>query len=121
MPRFENRASTSRRPASDTAWLAKLATTLIDASTAAAPTANPIRVLAAASAVMEALLAGGAVNAFTEEIGVAVVAGVLLDHVDVDPAKGDVVVEALPATDGVEAVDGGRVLPRPLALGAPGN
>jgi hypothetical protein len=33
-----------------------------------------------------ALYAGGAVDAFPEQVGVAVVAGVLLDHVDVDPA-----------------------------------
>jgi beta-galactosidase len=33
----------------------------------------------------DGLDAGGAVDAFAEEVGVAVVAGVLLDHVDVDP------------------------------------
>jgi hypothetical protein len=36
------------------------------------------------------LYAGGAVDAFPEQVGVAVVAGVLLDHVDVDPAEVDV-------------------------------
>jgi NADPH2:quinone reductase len=36
------------------------------------------------------LYAGGAVDAFPEQVGVAVVAGVLLDQVDVDPAEVDV-------------------------------
>jgi hypothetical protein len=31
--------------------------------------------------------AGGAVDALAEQVGVAVVAGVLLDHVEVDPAQ----------------------------------
>jgi hypothetical protein len=36
------------------------------------------------------LHAGAAVDAFPQQVGVAVVAGVLLDHVDVDPAEADV-------------------------------
>src|ERR1700677_3955436 len=34
--------------------------------------------------------AGGAVDAFPDQVGVAVVAGVLLDQVDVNPAEADV-------------------------------
>jgi hypothetical protein len=40
-----------------------------------------------------ALYAGGAVDALPEQVGVAVVAGVLLDHVDVDPAEVDVLLQ----------------------------
>jgi len=37
-----------------------------------------------------ALYAGGPVDASPEQVGVAVVSGVLVDHVDMDPAEADV-------------------------------
>src|SRR3984957_20930923 len=65
-----------------------------------------------------ALYAGGAVDALADEVGVAVVAGVLLDQVDVDPAEADVGVhEAARVGQGT----GGAVLTGAGDLGLPGG
>jgi hypothetical protein len=56
------------------------------------------------------LHAGAAVDAFPEQVGVAVVAGVLLDHVDVDPAEVDVLLR--------EAASVGQSTARAVLAGA---
>src|SRR5580693_794578 len=64
-----------------------------------------------------ALNARGAVNAFADQVGVAVVAGVLLDQVDVDPAEADVLAHE-PA--GVGQGAGGAEIAGAGDLGLPG-
>ena len=64
------------------------------------------------------LYAGGAVDALPEQVRMAVVAGVLLDHVDVDPAEADVLLhEAAGAGQGAA----GAVLAGAGDLRAPGG
>ena len=70
--------------------------------------------LVALGSTDERSVAGGAVDAFAEEVGVAVVAGVLLDHVDEHPAQRHVLARALVVPAVVEGcerpLDGARVL-----------
>ena len=65
-----------------------------------------------------ALNARGAVDAFAEQVGVTVVAGVFLDQVDVDPAEADVRVHE---ATGVGQGSGGAVLAGAGDLGLPGG
>ena len=58
----------------------------------------------------------GAVDHLPDEVGVAVVAGVLLDHVGVNPAQGHRFAAPEP---GVREVVGGGGPPARLALGLP--
>src|SRR5262249_58638291 len=59
-------------------------------------------------------IAGKPVDRLADQVGVAVVAGVLLDHVEVDPAQRDLL--ALPVDEGLVQPVAGGPLPRPGAL-----
>jgi hypothetical protein len=54
------------------------------------PVLAPVHGWAVHRGLAAKLYAGGAVDSLPDQVGVAVVAGVLLDHVDVDPAEVDV-------------------------------
>src|SRR5580704_1846830 len=89
------------------------------ASTSAPPRPRCETRSAAGSALRDPeLYAGGAVDAFPDQVRVAVVAGVLLDHVDVDPAEADVLLHE-PA--GVGRGSGGALLAGAGDLRPPGG
>ena len=67
------------------------------------------------------LLAGRPVDRLADQVGVAVVAGVLLDHVALHPARRHVVTVALPRADRVERVEAVKsLLGRPPSRRYPG-
>ena len=76
----------------------------------AADLCGPVR----SGALTRRLIAGGAVDGLPKQIGVAVVPGVLLDHVHIDPAQR--IVMAPPAAEGVVEAGARRGLPGELAL-----
>src|SRR5579872_5105170 len=65
-----------------------------------------------------ALYAGSAVDTLPDQVGMAVVAGGLLDHVDIDPAEADVLP---PEAASVGQSTAGALLTSPADLSAPGR
>src|SRR5215831_12052200 len=78
------------------------------------PACAPGAAAASAAAQTGPLVPGHAVDALAEQVGVAVVAGVLLNHVDVDPAE-------VPHPFGMVAVAGNHMVQVQVAHRGPGQ